>query len=127
MTLYFCSNPVAHRYALECKRGGLVISRHNKIRDELSNLASKAFFPSAVRDEPIIHSSRPAEPKSSPEKQESPALKRIFQNNRTEDRGDILVGGLWARGTDCIIDVLITDVDTKSQQSKDPPQGVRRP
>jgi hypothetical protein len=32
-----------------------------------------------------------------------------------------LVQGLWARGTDCItIDVRITDVDAKSQQSKDP-------
>jgi hypothetical protein len=31
-----------------------------------------------------------------------------------------LVRGLWARGTDCIIDVRITDVDAKSQRSKDP-------
>jgi hypothetical protein len=30
------------------------------------------------------------------------------------------VRGLWARGTNCIIDVRITDVDAKSQQSKDP-------
>jgi hypothetical protein len=50
----------------------------------------------------------------------SPAVKRFFQDNRTEDRGDILVRGLWARGTDCIIDVHITDVDSKSQRSKDP-------
>jgi hypothetical protein len=32
-------------HALECKRGGLLISRHNEIRDKLSDLASKAFFP----------------------------------------------------------------------------------
>jgi hypothetical protein len=31
-----------------------------------------------------------------------------------------LVRGLWACGTDCIIDVRITDVDAKSQRSKDP-------
>jgi hypothetical protein len=46
----------------------------------------------------------------------SPSLKR----NCTEDRGNILVQGLWARGTDCIIHVHITDIDAKSQQSKDP-------
>jgi hypothetical protein len=46
--------------ALECKRDGLVISRHNEIRDELSDPASNAFFPSAVRDDPIIHTSRAA-------------------------------------------------------------------
>jgi hypothetical protein len=39
---------------------------------------------------------------------------------QSEDRGDILVRGLWARRTDCIIDVRITDVDAKSQRSKDP-------
>jgi hypothetical protein len=31
-----------------------------------------------------------------------------------------LVRGLWACRTDCIIDVCITDVDAKSQRSKDP-------
>jgi hypothetical protein len=31
--------------------GDLVISRHNEIRDELSDLASKAFILSAVRDD----------------------------------------------------------------------------
>jgi hypothetical protein len=90
------------RHALECKPGGLVISRHNEIRDELSDLASKAFSP------PQFHTSHAAEPRSSPGKPASPAVKRLFQNNRTEDRDDILVRGLWARGTDCIIDVVPT-------------------
>jgi hypothetical protein len=40
-------------------------------------------------------------------------VKRLFRNNRNEDRGDILIRGLWARSTDCIIDVRITDVDAK--------------
>jgi hypothetical protein len=40
-----------------------VISRHNEIRDELSDLSSKAFIPSAVRDEPKIYFSRPVEKK----------------------------------------------------------------
>jgi hypothetical protein len=36
------------RHALECKTGGNVISRHNEIRDEVADLASKAIVPSAV-------------------------------------------------------------------------------
>jgi hypothetical protein len=40
-------------HALECKEGGLVISRHNEIRDELINLPSKVLSPFAVRDESI--------------------------------------------------------------------------
>ena len=37
-----------------------------------------------------------------------------------EDRGDLLIRGLWAIGTDCIIDVRVTDTDAKSYRSKDP-------
>jgi hypothetical protein len=33
---------------------------------------------------------------------------------------DILIRGLLARSTDCIIDVRISDVDAKSNLSKDP-------
>ena len=33
---------------------------------------------------------------------------------------DLLIRGLWAHGTDCIIDVWVTDTDCKSQRSKDP-------
>jgi hypothetical protein len=36
-----------------------VISCHNKIQDELSDLASKALIPSVVHDKPRIYSSRP--------------------------------------------------------------------
>jgi hypothetical protein len=86
-----CQQKFSVRHALECKRGGLVISRHNEIQDKLSDLASKAFFPSAVRDKPRIHTSHTVELRSSPGKPESPAVKRLFQNNRTEDCGDILV------------------------------------
>jgi glutaredoxin-related protein len=40
-----CQQKFSVCHALECKRGGLVISRHNEIRDELSDLASKALYP----------------------------------------------------------------------------------
>jgi hypothetical protein len=33
-----------------------VIFRHNEVQDELVNLASKAFTPSAMRGKPLIHS-----------------------------------------------------------------------
>ena len=47
-------------------------------------------------------------------------MKRFSRNNRHEYRGDILIRGLWARGTNCILDVRDTDVDAKSNRSKDP-------
>jgi hypothetical protein len=114
-----CLQKFSVRHALECKTGGLVISRHNEIRDELSDLASKALSPSSVRDKPKIHDSCTLEGKLDKENKENP-VKRLFRNKGTEDRGDILIRGLWTRGTDCIINVRITDVNAKSNRSKDP-------
>ena len=54
-----CDAPFTLQHALACKKSGLVIFRHNKIRDELLvNLAGKSFTPSAMRDEPLIKHSR---------------------------------------------------------------------
>jgi hypothetical protein len=113
-----CNQKFSIRHALECKKGRPVISHHDEIRDELSDLASKALAPSAVRDEPKIYTCRNSEEKSEKENQAN-SVKRLFRNNRNEDRGDILIRGLWWRSTDCIIDVRITDVDAKSNRSKD--------
>jgi hypothetical protein len=100
-----CGQKFSVRRAHACKNGGLVISRHNEIRDKLLN--SNAFIPSAVRDGPRIHASRPAEKKTDLE-QPNPSIIRNFHKNRGEDRGDSLIRGLWARGTDCIIDARVT-------------------
>jgi hypothetical protein len=63
-------------------------------------MAARAFQPSAVRDEPKIHQCRPAKVgKSCPP---------LIDN---QDRGDVLVRGLWEKGTDCIIDVRVTNTD----------------
>jgi hypothetical protein len=114
-----CKQNFSVCHALECKNGGLVISRHNEIQGEkLSNLASKALSPSAVRDEPKSNACRSPEVKSEEETEEN-SVKRLFGNSRNEKRGDILNRGLWAGGTNCITDVRITDVDAV--------QSVQRP
>eukprot|EP00978_Attheya_sp_CCMP212_P020905 scaffold60477_cov50-Attheya_sp.AAC.1 len=41
-------------HALNCKKGGLVIARHNEVKDELGFLATLATSPNAVCDEPFI-------------------------------------------------------------------------
>ena len=42
-------------HALDCKKGGLVTTRHNDLHDGVANLAGKAFTPSHVRDDPLIY------------------------------------------------------------------------
>lgn len=113
-----CLKNFSVRHALECKIGGLVLSRHDEIRDEICDLASRALKPSSVRDEPKIHLSRPQEEMKA-KKSQSP-IHRNLRKSQSDERGDILIRGLWDRGTDCIIDVRITDTDSKSQRAKDP-------
>ena len=50
-------------HALTCKKGGLVMIRHDDCRDEFGDLASKAFSPTRVITEPHI---RLAEKKRTP-------------------------------------------------------------
>eukprot|EP00978_Attheya_sp_CCMP212_P006633 scaffold15402_cov35-Attheya_sp.AAC.1 len=52
-----CScNNLSVQHALSCKVGGLVISRHDEIKDKLGQwLAGKALKPSAIHDEPLIN------------------------------------------------------------------------
>ena len=34
-------------------------------------------------------------------------------DSNREDRGDILIKGLWSKDKDCILDVRVTNVDTQ--------------
>jgi hypothetical protein len=38
-----CGTPFTLQHALRCKCGGLVIFRHNEIKDELVHMSAKAF------------------------------------------------------------------------------------
>ena len=43
------------RHTLRCPNGGLTITRHNEIRDEIIHLARKSFYPHYVHGEPLIY------------------------------------------------------------------------
>jgi hypothetical protein len=118
-----CGKAFDVNHALTCKRGGLIIVRHDEIRDELCDIASKALIPSKVRDEPKIH---PGHTSRGQEQQEAeqPVATKLNKTDPNEDRGDILIRGLWERGTDCIIDVRITDLDSKTNWQKEPMKAL---
>jgi hypothetical protein len=83
----------------------------------VNGIASQALIPSAVRNEPLIHTSLPAVTMSDLEQANSPVTRNLYKNR---DRGDALIRGFWESGTDCIIDVRVTDTDAQSYLSKDP-------
>jgi hypothetical protein len=107
-----CNAPFSISHALQCKRGGLVIRRHNEVRDEVADLAAAAFAPSQVRHEPRIDiaSTSASEPTSTTNPIPIPIP--------TGDRGDLSIRGLYDRNTDCIIDFSVTDLDSASNRVK---------
>jgi hypothetical protein len=112
-----CGQKFSIPHALECKIGGNVICRHNALTATILRIASQALIPSAVRNEPLIHTSCPAVTMSVLEQANSPVTRNLHKNL---DRGDGLIRGLWEPSTDCIIDVRFTDTDASSYLSKDP-------
>ena len=90
-----------------CALGGLVIARHNSIRDALFHLAVEAFGKSWVGIEPTIY---------------PPGYKHPDANGQ---RGDVSVKGLWARGINCIIDVVMPHAEAVSNLAKTPDAVVR--
>lgn len=115
-----CNKSFSVQHALDCKKGGLITQRHNEIAGELMDWAKKATTPTAVRDEPLIHPvSKPAQ-KDAAKNPPDDANPSSDQDTKDGERGDILIRGLFQRGSDCIIDVRVTDLDCKSQRNKDP-------
>jgi hypothetical protein len=125
-----CDAPFTLQHALACKKGGLVIFRHNESRDELVNLAAgKALTHSAARDEPLIKPSHVKEKEKDAPITDTSQKKTEQTAAGEDDRGDLLVRGFWAKGTDCMLDVRVTDTDAKSHSKRDPakePESVAR-
>ena len=48
-----CNATLSICHALEFKQGGLVMARHNNLRDGVADLAGKVFTPTHVRDDPL--------------------------------------------------------------------------
>jgi hypothetical protein len=117
-----CGAPFTLQHALGCKCGGLVIFRHNEIRDEIAEMCTTAFSPAAVRDEPLIHPGRDATRGNTVPRTTTAATpkKDDDQAPSEDERGDLSIRGFWEKGTYCIIDVRVTDTDQKSYRKRDP-------
>ena len=100
-----CGAKFTVQHALACKVGGLVTLRHNEVKEELMNLCQKAFTPSAVRDEPLINPTKSFSSHTDP----NPQKQQQLQDNN--ERGDIIVQGIWNKSKYYIIDVRITDIN----------------
>lgn len=95
---------------MTCKKGGLVLLRHNDLSSEWQELCAQALSPSAVSDEPLIHNGQG--------QQEGGAGVGLTEP-LPEIRGDVSAHGFWSRGTTAIFDIRVTDTECPSQRGQD--------
>ena len=105
-----CGEVMSISHALCCKKGGLVHMRHNEVRDELGFLAECALSPSNVRDEPLINISHC----------EHRGEGKVLHENR----GDLMIRGLWERGLESIVDVQVTNLESPSYRNRKPDKVI---
>ena len=123
-----CGHCFTVEHALTCKKGGLVLLRHNDLAAEWHELCATALTPSAVSDEPLIHSGRVITQGNNGSGLN--AGRRGPSNGNNPDprelRGDISAHGFWRRGTTAIFDVRIADTDAPSYRGQDPKKVLAR-
>jgi hypothetical protein len=110
-----CGDHFTIEHAMSCKKGGLILHRHNDLVTTWGQLCGQAHNPSSVSDEPLIQPSRNV---------------TLDGTHRTEPsselRGDLAVHGFWTRGQTAIFDVRITDTDQPSNRNTAPTNVLLR-
>ena len=83
--------------ALGCKLGSLIMARHNKLRDGVSDLAGKYFTPSHVREDYLSFAGSVVKrPKANPARTKGTAIpETTLPLEATEHKGDLLIRDLW--------------------------------
>jgi hypothetical protein len=95
---------------MSCKKGGLVLLRHNDVAAEWHQLCAQALTPSAVSDEPLIHSGRDS----------TVGVGATGTATLPETRGDVAVHGFWRRGATAVFDIRVTDTNAPTYRGLTP-------
>ena len=98
-----CGTAFVVTHILSCSIGGLVIARHNGIRDKLLYLSGRAFTSACVRAKTLIHQGR------------TRSEKEICQGSDKHKytRGYVIIWGSWDIQVNDIIDVKLVDMDAE--------------
>ena len=94
-----CGLPFTVNHALDCKKGGLVVQRHNEVCDVISHLSAMAW--NQVVKEPVTRDSSDS-------------------GSNDNLRGDIAVRGVWQSQTVSALGVMVLDKDASSYRAITP-------
>jgi hypothetical protein len=95
---------------MSCKKGGMVLLRHNDVAAEWHHLCAQTLTPAAVSDEPLIHQGRDGAAWAGTKGAEV----------MPETQGDVAVHGFWRQGATAIFEIRVTDTEAPSNQGQDP-------
>ena len=93
-----CGDVFNMTHALDCRKGGLVIQRHNEVRDALGDLASLAY--KDVIREPIVQ-----------EANDACGIPSLV--------ADLSIRGVWQSQTVALFDIRVIDTDAPSYLHRD--------
>jgi hypothetical protein len=110
-----CGEHFTIEHAMSCRKGGLILHRHNDLVSTWGQLCGQALTPSTVSDEPLILPSRDMPVEGTARTIPSPEL-----------RGDLAVHGFWSKGQTAIFDFRVTDTDQPSNRNTDPSKVLLR-
>ena len=110
-----CGQRFSVEHAMSCKKGGLVMLRHNDVAAEWHHLCAQGLTPAAITDEPLNHTCRDVQQTGARGTEPEPEL-----------RGDVAAHGFWRRGTTAIFDIHVTDTDAPTYRGVTPAKVLKR-
>ena len=93
-----CGDPTSVNHALNCRKGGLIIRRHNEVRDALGEILAMAYGNQIIK-EPIISEADVSK--------NTPGLV-----------ADLAVRGLWQYQSEALLDIRVMDTDADSYSQR---------
>ena len=88
-----CNTPFMVEHALECKKGGLVMQRHDNTRDEAGALAAMALTTSHLTYKPFMYHGRDV-----PVTLRADEVQDAAATEEDDVWGDVAIHGLWEHG-----------------------------
>ena len=99
-----CGAVFSLSHALSCRKGGLVIQRHNEVRDALGDLASLVW--NKVRREPVVREAN-------------------YVTGSNALVADLGIRGVWLPQAEALFDIRVVDTDAQSYSSRTPREVLK--
>ena len=106
-------------HTLDCKKGGLITTRHTKLRDGVTDLTGKSFTHLHVRDNTLINQGHAVQ-EGKAHTAGYPTKNPPGTTEELDQKGETLICDLWKRVTDSIHNMRFLSTGALSNWKKSP-------